>query len=249
MSIDQNFFNDKGYLILESFFSELQLEGVNESIAHLEQSSAVDLYKDRQGKLRRMENFTFRAPELAALNQAISDLLLGITGEKWILFKDKVNFKPPGGEGFYPHYDGVFQFSKSDGIIKNGWYEYADEFINVLIALDDFTIENGALFVAEKHRGSFSELIQNTKLDGTPDLTDDVIKKCDFFPALVRRGGLVLFVNTCPHKSEPNLSKSSRGSLYWTYNRESVGNVYDVYFADKRLSTNKLKSLSGDLGS
>ena len=110
MSIDQNFFNDKGYLILESFFSELQLEGVNESIAHLEQSSAVDLYKDRQGKLRRMENFTFRAPELAALNQAISDLLLGITGEKWILFKDKVNFKPPSGGFFILNFPSILIF-------------------------------------------------------------------------------------------------------------------------------------------
>ena len=247
--MDHKFFDAYGYLIFESFFSELQLEGVNESLSHLEQSLAVDLYRDRLGKLRRMENFTYKVPELVALNNVISDFLSELTDEKWILFKDKVNFKPAGGEGFYPHYDGIFQFSQVNGIIKDGWYEYADEFINVLIALDDFTIENGALFVAEKHRGSFSDLIQNTKLNGTPDLTDDAVKKCEFFPALIRRGGLVVFLNTCPHRSEPNLSNSSRGSLYWTYNRESVGNFYDVYFADKRLSTNKLKSLSGDLRS
>ncbi|MBV6446723.1 phytanoyl-CoA dioxygenase family protein [Nitrosomonas sp.] len=243
----KNFFNDFGYLIVESFFSAPQLDGVNESISNLAQSPFVDLYNDRLGKLRRMENFTFDSKILTALNTIITNLLLNLTDENWVLFKDKVNFKPPGGEGFYPHYDGVFQYSKSDGILKNGWYEYADEFINVLIALDDFTIENGALFVSEKHSGSFSELILNTKLNGTPDLIEDVVEKCNFVPALVRRGGLVIFLNTCPHKSGPNLSVSSRGSLYWTYNREIFGNNYDAYFADKRSSTNKFKALSGDL--
>ena len=42
------------------------------------------------------------------------------------------------------------------------------------LALDDFTIENGALQIAPRHSGTFSELLLNTKCDGSPDLIPEL---------------------------------------------------------------------------
>ncbi|HEY7840076.1 MAG TPA: phytanoyl-CoA dioxygenase family protein, partial [Gammaproteobacteria bacterium] len=49
---------------------------------------------------------------------AVSDLL----GEEAVLFKDKINFKLPGGGGFEPHQDQ-----------QAGWSTYAPLFVTVLV--------------------------------------------------------------------------------------------------------------------
>lgn len=235
-----------GYLIFNKYFSDSDLKGYLPALEKLVGSKDVDIYNDRLGNLRRLKQFVRKSSFFSKLDEKVRDLLKRITGCEYILFKDKINFKPPGGEGFNAHYDGVFRFN--DGIrIRRGWYEYADSFINVLIAIDDFTAENGALEIAKIHRGSFEELLQNTKQDGSPDLIDAVIAKCHFSPVLVEKGGVVLFSNLCPHQSAPNRSSEPRGSIYLTYNRKDCGDNYERYFADKKNSANPFKSLTGDL--
>ena len=142
-----------------------------------------------------------------------------------------------------------FQFSDKAGQLKNGWYEYSDLFLNVLIALDDFTLNNGALEVSQVHPGDFAVLIKNTKMNGSPDLLSAVANQCAFYPVLVPAGSLVFFRNNVPHRSGPNLSSGMRRSVYYTYCvSESLGEgVYERYFADKRQSTSKLKALSDGL--
>ena len=34
--------------------------------------------------------------------------------KKFTIFKDKYNAKPPKGEGFYAHYDGIFYFKNNN---------------------------------------------------------------------------------------------------------------------------------------
>ena len=74
---------------------------------------------------------------------------------EFTIFKDKFNAKPPGGEGFFAHYDGVFNFKNENNQNKNGWYEYSDCFVNVLIALDPCNIKNGTIEIANSHNKSF----------------------------------------------------------------------------------------------
>ena len=38
--------------------------------------------------------------------------------EKMTIFKDKFNSKPPGGEGFYAHYDGIFLWKNKKNFEK-----------------------------------------------------------------------------------------------------------------------------------
>lgn len=178
-----------GYVAIEKYFSDSDLEGFQPALEAMTSCEDADLYNDRSGNLRRLEQFTKKSSFFSELDERVRELLKDITGSEYFLFKDKINFKPPGGEGFHAHYDGIFRFY--DGaIMRDGWYEYSDAFINVLIAIDDFTIENGALEVAKVHDGSFDELLKNTKQDGSPDLIDDVVAKCEFTPVLVKKGGL-----------------------------------------------------------
>jgi hypothetical protein len=57
--------------------------------------------------LARVENFVPYYAGLAALfaSRKVSDLLAECCGEPVVLFKDKINFKLPGGAGFAPHQD------------------------------------------------------------------------------------------------------------------------------------------------
>ena len=143
-----------------------------------------------------MERFTFSSDIMISLNEKIIKFLKLELGNDYLLFKDKVNFKPSGGEGFYAHYDGIFEFTSEKGNKKKGWYEYTDHFINVFLALDDFTIENGALNFAKRHSGTFSELILNTKCDGSPDLIPEVESSCDFEYILIDSGDIcILTIN------------------------------------------------------
>ena len=68
--------------------------------------------------------------------QPASELL----GEPAALFKEKINFKMPGGGGFTPHQD-----------IQPGWDAYASYFVSALVAIDPNTIENGCLELAAGH--------------------------------------------------------------------------------------------------
>ena len=97
-------------------------------------------------------------------------LLKEIFNEDFLIFKDKFNAKPPGGDGFFAHYDGIFNFTDENNSIRNGWYEYDNKFINVLVALDQCNKHNGTLELAKYHKGDFSDLVINTKNDGTPAL-------------------------------------------------------------------------------
>src|SRR5262249_14550544 len=86
--------------------------------------------------LQRIENFCPYHPGFAGL--CAGDKLCGavaqLFGEPAVLFKDKINFKLPGGGGFLPHQDQ-----------QAGWGTYADLFITAMVSIDSTTVENGCL--------------------------------------------------------------------------------------------------------
>jgi ectoine hydroxylase-related dioxygenase (phytanoyl-CoA dioxygenase family) len=240
-------FCNNGFALLNSILSKEIISDLKSAINDCSSSKDCDHYKDRNGLLRRMENFTFKNMVFEELNEKVRELLFNLTDEKQVLFKDKVNFKPPKGEGFFAHYDGVFQFITSDDKTKNGWYEYGNDFNNVLITLDDFTDDNGPLEVAKHHSGNFDELLRKTTCDGSPNLKTEVEAECHFTPLTCRAGSIIIFKNTCPHRSSANNSEKERGSLYLTYTPSEDVKIYEKYFADKAGSKNKDKSLTGNL--
>lgn len=171
--------------------------------------------------LSRIENF---CPYHEGLNALINgeEMLLRISelfGEPAVLFKEKINFKMPGGNGFTPHQDA-----------QAGWNDYASLLITVLISIDESTVENGCLELAAGHnqRGLIGELWK--------PLTEENIKGMEFIPVLTKPGDAVFFDSYTPHRSGSNLTQYPRRVLYITYNRRSEGDHRLQYYADKRQS-------------
>lgn len=140
-------------------------------------------------------------------------------GESAVLFKDKINFKMPGGGGFEPHQD-----------VQAGWSRYAGIHITSLVTIDRTTIENGCLEMALGfHR---HELIGD---EWTP-LTDEHLAGIEFVKIEAEPGDAVFFDSFIPHQSAPNRTAAPRRVLYYTYNRASEGDHLAQYYADKRAS-------------
>jgi len=169
--------------------------------------------------IQRIENFCpFHAGFDRLLNSGrLLEATSALFGEKAALFKDKINFKMPGGDGFKPHQDQ-----------QAGWSKYASLFITVMIAIDDSTLENGCLEIAAgQHRRGL--LGPEWRPLEPADMAGFTLE-----PLPVRAGDVVFFDSYVPHCSRPNLSGQQRRVLYITYNRLSEGDHREPYFAEKR---------------
>tara|TARA_Y100000591_G_C21819349_1_gene692691 strand:- start:358 stop:1101 length:744 start_codon:yes stop_codon:yes gene_type:complete len=238
-------FNTKGFVIVEKF---VDINFIKQILYEINNSNNVDIYYDRNNKIRRIERIYDKGVFLKELNIRFINLIKNLLDYKVTIFKDKFNAKPPGGEGFSAHYDGIFKFSDKNGEEKNGWYHYGDFFLNVLLALDNCSEENGTIEIANSHSGNFNELLKKTTNDGTPNLLATEEVKNQFEKVNLNKGDLVIFKNTCPHRSDKNNSKSERRILYYTYSNIENGSKYKNYFNDKKNSKNETKkSLTGKL--
>jgi hypothetical protein len=171
--------------------------------------------------VNRIENF---CPFHAGFKEVVEgDKLLGrvedLFGEPGVLFKDKINFKLPGGDGFKPHQDQ-----------QAGWSAYARLFVTALVAIDDATVANGCLELAAGHhtRGLLGP-------EWAP-LAEEHLRGVTFLPCPTAPGDVVFFDSFVPHRSGPNLSDEARRVLYVTYNRLAEGDHRLRYYTDKRKS-------------
>ena len=236
-------YKKKGYFIVKNFLKRTHLIRILKDL-NLIILKNKNIFYDKNYKIRRIEKIYNKSKNLRDLNKDILKFLKFIFMENFTIFKDKVNFKPPGGEGFYPHYDGIFHFYKNKKKMR-GWYEYSNIFINCLVALDNCNKKNGALELAKEDKFSFDQLIKKTKKDGTQILLDTITKKKKFKKIILSKGDIVFFSNRCAHRSKKNLTKKMRRVLYYTYNPIKFGKNYLKYFKDKEQSKSAHKSISG----
>ena len=108
-------FRDNGFFILKNFVNK---KFVIEILKEIKNAKKVDKYYDKKKKIRRIERIYNKGYNLIILNKKIEFLLKKIFNKKFYIFKDKYNAKPPKGEGFYAHYDGVFYFTNKKKTIK-----------------------------------------------------------------------------------------------------------------------------------
>jgi hypothetical protein len=139
-----------------------------------------------------------------------------VFGEDVVLFKEKINFKGPGGEGFEPHQDS-----------QAGWEVYASNFVNVMVCIDSATLENGCIEVAAGHH-------RRGLLRGMEPLKPEDMEGMEFKPCPTQPGDIVLFDAYAPHRSAPNMTRTTRRLYFATYNRASEGDHLVRYYADKR---------------
>lgn len=218
-------FRRDGYLALPGAFDAgemAQIEGWTTELGAMpevsgrqwvfHEPSQLDPEIELISRIEKISPFHAGFAELSEVLAGAAGQLLGDTAQ---LFKEKVNFKMPGGDGFKPHQDS-----------QAGWEDYAPYFITVMVCVDDATLENGCLQVVpgRQTQGLFRKW---------EPLTDDDMADMNFQPVPTRPGDVLLFDSYTPHYSEPNHSSTVRRLYFATYNKASEGDHFDQYHADK----------------
>jgi ectoine hydroxylase-related dioxygenase (phytanoyl-CoA dioxygenase family) len=223
-------FAEDGFLVVRGMYSPEDIREIGEW------TDAVAAYPEVPGKymmyfensqddnsriLCRIENFVPYHPGFAELitsermQQAVSELF----GEEAVLFKDKINFKLPGGDGFKEHQD-----------VQAGWDEFASLHITAMVAIDETNVANGSLeMMPGMHRkGLLGE-------QWAP-LTEEDTGEAQYVAVHCQPGDAVFFDSYAPHRSAPNRTGQARRVLYITYNKASEGDSREQYYAAKRAS-------------
>jgi ectoine hydroxylase-related dioxygenase (phytanoyl-CoA dioxygenase family) len=224
-------FERDGFILIRNAFEPKEIDQVvswvNEVQAFPETPGKQMMYFEKSllagGKriLQRMENVYEYHEGLKGLfdSEQVKGVVSDLFREPTVLFKDKINFKLPGGGGFDWHQDQ-----------QAGWWVYAQIFITALICIDRVTPDNGPLEISAGHhkRGLIGK-------EWEP-LNDDNMKAMKFESIMLEPGDMVFFDSFAPHGSGPNMTDQPRRVLYITYNKLSEGDHRKQYYADKRKS-------------
>ncbi len=220
-------FRRDGYLLVPGLYSADEMADITawtDTLATSPEAPGRDWKYFEESKangdriLCRIENFVpvhkgfSQLIQSRKMQQAVSELF----GETAVLFKDKINFKLPGGNGFEAHQD-----------VQAGWDAYASLHITAMVAIDATTAENGSLEMQPRmHKkgllGKMWEPLTEADLGDTP-----------FVAVHCQPGDAVFFDSYAPHRSAPNRTDRARRVLYITYNRLSEGDSRAQYYADK----------------
>ena len=224
------FWRAHGWLKIEGYLDPVQMTLLNAWTMDLQQRPETpgkwmkyfeaDATQAASRLLCRVENFVQYHPGFADLidGEAMRALVGALFGEPAALFKEKINFKLPGGAGFLPHQDAPAFTTFTQSL-----------HITVMVSIDATTASNGCLEIAP-HPGD------RKQLPTAPDLTIDATAATvlPWTPILTTPGDLLVFDSFLPHRSRANLTSAPRRVLYLTYNKAAEGNVRDAYFAKKR---------------
>lgn len=175
-----------------------------------------------------------------ALNDAILGGTLPVTasmllGEPAVLYKEKINYKYPGGAGFAAHQDAAA-------------YKFVDRHLTAMVAIDEATVDNGCLEVV---LGTWDEFLAADDGRLEPGLEGQL----DWQPVPMQPGDVLWFHSYVPHRSGPNRTATPRRALFCTYNAARLGDHRDRYYADKaeyfkstEAGTARLSTIGGFLG-
>lgn len=223
-------FRSDSFLVLPGLFTAAEVADIrrwtDEVQAWPETAGRHMMYFEQAGTgqrlLNRMENVL---PWHAGFRRLATGVKLQgacgqLFGEPAVLFKDKINFKLPGGGGFEPHQD-----------VQAGWSRYAQLHITALVTVDRATIANGCLEMASGFDGAHQLIGREWE-----PLTAAQLAGLRWRHIEAEPGDVVFFDSFIPHRSAANNSGEARRVLYYTYNRASEGDHLLQYYADKRAS-------------
>ena len=169
-------------------------------------------------RLSRSENFV---PYHAGMKKTLTggkvlEVVSELMGEPAVLYKEKINYKYPGGGGYAAHQDAPA-------------YEFVKFHITCLISVDAATPENGCLsFSPGQYEKGF------IALDEKGCIAEEVASEMEWVEVPTEPGDILLFGSYIPHKSGENRSNQPRRIVYVTYNALSEGDWRERYYEDKR---------------
>jgi len=132
------------------------------------------------------------------------------------LFKEKINFKLPGGSGFAAHQD------------SPAYIGMAEQHISVMVAVDAANVGNGCLQVAAG-QWKKDQVPLNAQGVVTPEAEADMtFQYVECVP-----GDILFFGGYLPHRSGANTSDKARRAMFITYNPACEGDFHEAYYKAK----------------
>jgi hypothetical protein len=145
---------------------------------------------------------------------ALAEIASGVMGEEVADFKDKLNYKRPGGAGFSPHQDLLA-------------YPGVERVVSLLVAIDECTTSSGCLWLAEGVR-------RLLPTDDRGVVRAEVAAGLSWQPAELSPGDAVVIDGLAPHRSEANRSAAPRRVFVASYAPARAGYGRDRYYAARR---------------
>eukprot|EP00038_Savillea_parva_P007539 m.170864 g.170864 ORF g.170864 m.170864 type:complete len:242 (+) comp13300_c0_seq1:51-776(+) len=205
-------FANVGYAVcrgaMDKAMTDLVSEAVEDVTTKTQDKILVHKEKLPDGSVvpARIERFCIIPGPLADATEAARKVAEKVTGRSLRTFKDKINFKYPGGGTFMPHQD------------SPAYYPHGDWHVSVLVPLTPFTGSNGTLEVAP------------TLPKAVPM---EELKAIQYTPVMLEVGDMLVFDGLVPHQSGHNTTQSPRIGMYLTYTDEAAGDVSGEYYAAK----------------
>lgn len=246
MKEQNNLFIQQGFIHFSHAECALEMSGVEQALARLceqarnEKHGAPGLVSVSEAhnpdQLCRIEYLAGSDAYFAeVLVPALKSLIEQQIGQPVNLFKDKCNFKHPGGGGFTPHQDVV------------AYRPFGSDYqVTAAVMLDAANESNGALEMANVWDCSASEGEWVTTPRGQQpllpcynggvrngDINDRFTQAMQWQRIDTQPGDVVLFDSYIPHRSQANNSTSTRRILFFTFNLASEGDFYHQYYQRK----------------
>lgn len=160
-----------------------------------------------------------RTENVSACHAGVAELVAGplrdvaarALGEAAAAFKDKINYKQPGGAGFRPHQDRLA-------------YPGVTRVLSILVAIDECTEESGCLWLAEDVGAVLAT-------DDRGVVRADIAASLSWRPTELGPGDAVLLDGLTPHYSETNRGARPRRVLVASYAPVREGYSRDRYYS------------------
>jgi hypothetical protein len=146
-----------------------------------------------------------RTENVSACHAGIESLVDGVLlecatatlGEPAVAFKDKLNYKQPGGAGYSTHQDQLA-------------YPGVNRVVSVLVAIDPCRVDSGCLYMAD----DVNDLLA---ADERGVVRDHIAAGLSWYAAELDAGDAVLIDGLAPHYSEANNTDAPRRVLIASY--------------------------------
>lgn len=247
------FWKSHSYLHLRGFYSEYCTrlgQWVDDVGAWPRDPSRWMRYyeRDKPSQLSRIENFIPYHRNLAEIlgGKVTLDLISKLLGEPALLYKERINFKYPGGGAHEAHQDGVAYEKGGDQKFDPLVLPY----ISILISVDQATSENGCLEIVPHWSLNRLEILpMEAPIPSMPQYTkmaQQVEHSLEWKKIPTEPGDVILFTERLPHRSSANLSSTTRRVLYGVYNPQSEGDLREAYYERKRKNLDDPRYLVGN---
>ncbi|HVA02771.1 MAG TPA: phytanoyl-CoA dioxygenase family protein [Acidimicrobiales bacterium] len=163
----------------------------------------------------RTENVSACHPGMAGLvGGVLAAVAASALGVEVVGFKDKINFKQPGGAGFSPHQDLAA-------------YPGASRVMSILVAIDECTRTSGCIWFAS----GVDELLRT---DDRGVVVPEVVESLSWSPAELAPGDALCIAGLTPHYSLANKSTAARRVLVASYAPHGDGYDREGYYSARQ---------------